>query len=163
MIKKLPVMVFFVAASLWFTEKTAASEFYFSGDTLCISDSLIPQDTLAQIIVLENAGDSLTAKLTAEKFRFIRIGKKLIKNPVYSLFQVRDKNRAVAIALAILTGPLGGHRLYLGTKPIVPVVYALTLGGGFFILPFIDIVVLLFSKDISRFENNDKIFMWVKE
>jgi len=69
------------------------------------------------------------------------------------------KNRGTAIILAILTGPLGGHRLYLGTKPYVPVVYACTL-GCLGILAFIDIVVLCFSKDISRFENNDKIIMW---
>ena len=65
------------------------------------------------------------------------------------------------LIITLLTGPLGGHRLYLGTKPIVPIVYACTL-GCVGVLPFIDLIVICFSKDISRFENNDKIIMWAK-
>jgi TM2 domain-containing membrane protein YozV len=75
---------------------------------------------------------------------------------------IRKKDKVMAIVLTLLTGPLGVHRLYLGTKPVVPVVYILTLGGGLGVLPFIDLVVMAFSKDISPFENNEKIFMWVK-
>ena len=95
--------------------------------------------------------------------QYFRIGKKHIKNPLYSIAEdVVGKDKATTIVLTLLTGPLGGHRLYLGTKPIVPVVYTLTLGGGVGILPFIDLVVVCFSKDMTRFENNNKIFMWAK-
>lgn len=73
-----------------------------------------------------------------------------------------ENRKLVAAVLAITLGPFGGHRLYLGTKPAVPMVYVATLGGGFFILPLIDLGHILFSKDLSRFENNSSVFMWRK-
>ena len=69
--------------------------------------------------------------------------------------------RFTALALIVLTGPLGGHRLYLGTEPQVPVFYALTLGGGFFVLPVVDFVAILVTKDLSKFENNNRVIMWL--
>lgn len=77
-----------------------------------------------------------------------------------SPFQLKKRTKGGAILMAILTGPLGGHRLYLGTEPYVPIVYTLTLGGGMGLLPAIDIVVILFSKDLSKFKNNPQIIMW---
>ena len=71
------------------------------------------------------------------------------------------RKRFIAIALVILTGPLGGHRLYLGTHPVVPVFYALTLGGGFIVLPLIDLINIIFTKDLSKFENNERVIMWL--
>lgn len=73
----------------------------------------------------------------------------------------RKHVRAKAIIFTILTGPLGGHRVYLRTRPGAPIVYALTL-GGFGILPLIDLAHLIFKKDISSFEENPKIMMWSK-
>lgn len=99
---------------------------------------------------------------TSPNFAFIRLGKKVFKNPLYRIFKVQKKDKTTAVVLTIFTGVFGMHRLYLGTKPVVPVVYTFTLGGGVGILPFIDLVVLLFSSDITRFENNNKIFMWVR-
>lgn len=72
----------------------------------------------------------------------------------------RKKRNAVLLALAL--GPFGVHRLYLGTDAKVPVVYTLTLGGGFGILPLIDIVAILASNDLKEFTHNNKIMMWVK-
>ena len=72
------------------------------------------------------------------------------------------KNKKVAAALAFpITGVTGIHRVYLGTAAYVPVVYVGTLGGCLGILPFIDFVVLLVEKDISKYEGNRKIFMWL--
>ena len=71
------------------------------------------------------------------------------------------KKRFIAIALVVLTGPLGGHRLYLGTHPVVPLFYALTLGGGFIVLPVIDLISIIFTKDLSKFENNERVIMWL--
>lgn len=73
----------------------------------------------------------------------------------------RKHVRAKAIIFTILTGPLGGHRVYLRTRPGAPIVYALTL-GGFGILPLVDLAHLIFKKDISSFEENPKIMMWTK-
>lgn len=86
-------------------------------------------------------------------------------SPVWVNFLKRRANHkkliASILAFPIPGGILGLHRIYLGTKPYVPVIYILTLGGGLFILPMIDFCVLLFNKDISRFENNPGVFMWV--
>jgi hypothetical protein len=41
------------------------------------------------------------------------------------------------------------------------VVYIGTLGGIFGILPFIDFCVLVLDKDIDRYLENPRIFMWV--
>lgn len=133
---------------------------------LTISSSLkaqdeFPVDTI-QIIIVDS---TQMAQLCSDKTwpEYVRIGKRHLKNPIYVIAEdVAGKNKATTIVLTLLTGPLGGHRLYLGTKPIVPIVYTLTLGGGVGVLPFIDLVVVCFSKDISRFENNEKIFMWAK-
>ncbi|MGM0650822.1 MAG: hypothetical protein ACQES1_10000, partial [Bacteroidota bacterium] len=58
-------------------------------------------------------------------------------------------------------GPLGGHRIYLGTEPWVPVVYAVTLGGGIGLLPAIDLFVIIFTKDLNKYIDNPQIFMWL--
>jgi TM2 domain-containing membrane protein YozV len=89
-------------------------------------------------------------------------------NPFFkTLFKIRKgqtRSKTIAAALAFpLTGITGIHRIYLGTKPYVPVVYIGTAGGCFGILPFIDFVVILVEKDISRYENNSKLFMWVDQ
>jgi len=71
----------------------------------------------------------------------------------------RKHIRAKAIVFTLLTGPLGGHRVYLGTRPGAPIIYAVTL-GGFGILPIVDLVHIIFTKDLSKFEQNQKIIMW---
>ena len=129
----------------------------YSGDTLYIYLSEAEFSDLSDTVIVTT--------LESEKNfpEYFRVGKHHIKNPLFTIAaDVAGKDKATTIVLVLLTGPLGGHRLYLGTKPIVPVVYTLTLGGGVGILPFIDLVVVCFSKDMSRFENNNKIFMWAK-
>lgn len=93
---------------------------------------------------------------------YFKIGKNIVRNPLFKNSKQQNAERGVAIALTILTGPLGGHRIYLGTQPVVPVVYAVTF-GGIGTLPIIDLIHLIVVKDISRFENNDKIFMWIQD
>ncbi len=74
---------------------------------------------------------------------------------------IKENPRLVAIALNILLGPLGVHRLYLGTDVKIPILYTLTFGGGG-VVWVIDLGFLIFSKDISRFKNNKRFFMWVE-
>lgn len=93
---------------------------------------------------------------------------KLNQRLVKFLHQHIDQNnqrkvKITASILALTLGPFGVHRLYLGTTPLIPVVYVATVGGGVGILPFIDFVAIVFSKDISPFLNNNQIFMWVKK
>lgn len=72
--------------------------------------------------------------------------------------QVKGK-RAKAIIFTLLTGPLGGHRIYLQTHHKVPILYSVTL-GGFGIVAITDLCFIIFKKDLSPFENNDRFIMW---
>jgi TM2 domain-containing membrane protein YozV len=74
-----------------------------------------------------------------------------------------NKTKIIAVTLAITLGVFGVHRLYLGTKALVPIAYTLTLGGGMAILPIIDIIYIISAKDINQITNNDFIFMWNKK
>ncbi|HLP10557.1 MAG TPA: NINE protein [Flavobacteriales bacterium] len=76
--------------------------------------------------------------------------------------KVKPKRRLVAAFLCVTLGPFGMHRLYLGTKPRVAAAYTLTLGGGLGLIPVIDLFHIVFSKDISRFKDNDQFIMWAK-
>jgi len=73
----------------------------------------------------------------------------------------RKRTIASALAFPLPFGFLGIHRIYLGTKPYVPLIYVGTLGGCAGILPLIDFVNLVSHKDISNYQANPRIFMWV--
>ena len=54
---------------------------------------------------------------------------------IFSFNKEKDKHsKLTAAAFDITLGFLGVHRLYLGTSPKIPVVYAITLGGGGFLV-----------------------------
>jgi len=74
-----------------------------------------------------------------------------------------ENKKVTAAILTVTLGMLGVHRIYLGTAPYIPAVYLFTFGGGFFVLPIIDLVMILSTKDISKFENNNKLLMWTGE
>jgi TM2 domain-containing protein len=69
--------------------------------------------------------------------------------------------RGKAILFTVFTGFLGGHRIYLGTHQRTPIIYSVTL-GGLGILPLIDLVQIIFTKDLSKFEYRPQIIMWGK-
>ena len=72
-----------------------------------------------------------------------------------------DKNAAVAILLDFFLGELGIHRAYLGTKTFTWVGYILTCGGIGGIVPLVDFFVLIFdSKNLDKYVDNSKFFMW---
>lgn len=73
-----------------------------------------------------------------------------------------ENKKLIAILFAIALGPLGVHRLYLGTDWKVPVIYAATLGGGFGILPLADIIAMLLTKDVQRYVGNNRLVMWIE-
>lgn len=72
-----------------------------------------------------------------------------------------DKEAIVAIVLDVVLGGLGVHRLYLGTEIITWLLYPITAGGIFGIVPIIDLVVLIMDMDdISAYIDNPDFFMW---
>ena len=74
----------------------------------------------------------------------------------------KSKLLASILAFPVPFGMLGLHRIYLGAKPIIPVLYIVTFGGIVGILPFIDMMVLILSKDTKPFVDNSNIFFWYK-
>lgn len=88
-------------------------------------------------------------------------------NPVFQLFRKKQRlNKRITAAVLAFPFPfgiVGLHRIYLGTKPYVPVAYIASLGGGFGILPLIDFFVITFDKNFDHYRDNGKVFMWVKE
>jgi TM2 domain-containing membrane protein YozV len=86
-------------------------------------------------------------------------------SPLLQLFKLKKKKNkkviAAALAFPFPFGIVGLHRIYLGSAPYVPVVYIATLGGVFGLIPFIDFCALLTEKDLEKYKNNPKIFMWI--
>ena len=71
----------------------------------------------------------------------------------------RHVSRALAAGLALTLGPFGGHRIYLGAPPKIPLIYSLTF-GGFGVLVLIDLGHILFTKDLTVYQDNRKVLMW---
>lgn len=87
-------------------------------------------------------------------------------NPLFKLFRKKQKdNRRITAALLAFPFPfgiVGLHRIFLGTKPYVPVAYIASLGGIFGLMPLVDFFVICFDKDFEQYLNNPKVLMWVK-
>jgi TM2 domain-containing membrane protein YozV len=75
----------------------------------------------------------------------------------------KKKIIAALFAFPFPFGFVGAHRVVLGTKPWVPVVYIATFGGCFGVLPLIDFCTIVFTKHIEQFENDPNIFMLLKD
>ncbi len=71
----------------------------------------------------------------------------------------RHVSRALAAGLALTLGPFGGHRIYLGAPPKIPLIYGLTF-GGFGVLVLIDLGHILFTKELAVYQDNQKVLMW---
>jgi hypothetical protein len=70
-----------------------------------------------------------------------------------------ENKKLTTVVLGLTLGAFGVHRLYLGTKDYIPVVYAVTLGGAY-ILVLVDVVMVVTHQDISPYVNNPHVFMW---
>jgi len=74
----------------------------------------------------------------------------------------------ILLSVGIFTGiggliPLFGiHRIIMGSKGKIALIYCVTLGGIFFIVPIIDWIMLLINlingEGAGTYENNDKFF-----
>jgi TM2 domain-containing membrane protein YozV len=124
---------------------------------------LFPAAAEKNLLAAEDSCEIILVPKTIE----IQSGDNLQKQerPVIKFLSKKIKNKKVVAALLAFPFPfgiVGLHRIYLGTKPYVPVAYIGTLGGIFGIIPLIDFFVILFDKDFEHFENNGKVLMWVK-
>ncbi|MEL7001867.1 MAG: TM2 domain-containing protein [Bacteroidota bacterium] len=75
--------------------------------------------------------------------------------------QLAEKNALVAIILDFFLGGLGVHRVYLGGSGILILGYIVTCFGIFGLIPLVDLIVLAINfDDISKYVDNDALFMW---
>ncbi|MBK6266809.1 TM2 domain-containing protein [Marivirga sp. S37H4] len=91
-------------------------------------------------------------------------------NPVFNLNtnsvlghqeMLNEKDPLIAILLDILVGGLGIHRVYLDGRPTLILIYFITCGGIFGVVPLVDLIVLAINyDDISAYVGNDKFIMW---
>ena len=118
--------------------------------------------TSKTVIVTDVAVFNSTIVLPDSSFSLYEDGFTPISGKLMLKLQLRTKEnkRLTAFCLAVFLGHFGVHRLYLGTKPIVPISYVLTLGGGLGVLPAIDAIVILLTDDLEKLGNNSKFFMW---
>tara|TARA_R110002050_G_scaffold149463_1_gene276011 strand:- start:40399 stop:40839 length:441 start_codon:yes stop_codon:yes gene_type:complete len=72
------------------------------------------------------------------------------------------RKKIIAVSLAVTLGVFGVHRLYLGTSTKVPIIYTLTLGGGFGVLVVSDIIAIIATPNLESYSPNSKVFMWAK-
>ena len=75
-----------------------------------------------------------------------------------------DTEVLVAFVLCWVVGGLGIHRVYMGGKPTLILIYFITCGGIFGIVTLIDWVMLLIKlvqgEGVGSYKDNDKFFGW---
>ncbi len=129
------------------------------------SFSLLKANELVEIKqVLFSVPDSLLITTDSNLVQVLLLPTDSVKqnNGTLKNDNVKKKIVSAFFAFPFPFGFMGAHRVMLGTKPWVPIIYAATFGGCFGILPLIDFCVIVFSKDIEQYENNPKVFMWMK-
>jgi len=76
---------------------------------------------------------------------------------------LNEKDPVIAFVLATVLGYLGIHRAYLGTTPVVVILYIIT-AGGCGIITLIDwimlLMVLIDEKDLGPYIDNPNFLMW---
>lgn len=120
---------------------------------------------LITLFLFAQRGASNNIDLTIEQFQLVvELQNDSLQTNTTNQERVVKKvkfKRGKAIIFTVLTGFLGGHRIYLGTHQRTPIIYSITL-GGLGILPMVDLLNLIFTKDISKFENKTQIIMWAE-
>lgn len=113
------------------------------------------------LLCLTTKADNVPLKLTVQQGKLIvdaQLQLEKLAADTNATTQVKFK-RGKAILFTVFTGLFGGHRIYLGTHQRTPILYSITL-GGLGILPLIDLVNIIFTKDLSKFEGIPQIIMW---
>jgi TM2 domain-containing membrane protein YozV len=111
----------------------------------------------ADIVQQKNILSTDTIHIASKRFNHTQLAAIAIPDSIK-----KKKFISALLAMPFPLGFVGAHRVMLGSGPWVPVVYVATLGGCFGLLPLIDFCFIIFSKDITPYENNNHIFMWIK-
>ena len=102
-------------------------------------------------------------KFISEQIQFVeKVQEGLVNDSITLLVQKKVKfRRGKAILFTVFTGFLGGHRIYFGSHHRTPIIYSLTF-GGLGLLPLIDLIHIIFTKDLSKYQDKSHIIMWGK-
>jgi hypothetical protein len=120
-------------------------------------------DTAECVIANDTALKNKTGCTADTLYSIITPGQSIAAADIPAIDPLRKKKLVCALfALPFPCGFVGAHRVMLGTKPWVPIVYVATFGGCFGLLPLIDFCFITFSKDLTPYENNPHVFMWAK-
>lgn len=68
-------------------------------------------------------------------------------------------DQIIAVILDFFLGGLAIHRVYLGGRPGLVLIYFFTCGGIFGIVPLVDFFVMLLG-DFDAYIGNDKFIVW---
>jgi TM2 domain-containing membrane protein YozV len=128
---------------------------YFTAGEASASPAVSISYSQYQLIQVE-----LEIQLDAELNQFTKIVSEA--SPLIPNVEEVKHKKLKAILLGVALGHFGVHRIYLGTKAIVPIAYSLTLGGGLGLIPLVDVIALIATKDISQYENNSQFIMWLR-
>lgn len=136
------------------------------GFILAISNTCFSNNNKVYIYVVDSCQNAFLIE-SSEQLTLSQNSFEKNPNPLLKLFRKKQrlnkKITAAVLAFPFPFGIVGLHRIYLGTKPHVPVVYIASLGGVFGILPLIDFIAITCDKDFNQYRDNGKVFMWVKE
>jgi TM2 domain-containing protein len=126
--------------------------------------SLLSKNQTAVICYLDSCGNTVSSQQITISEAELVYGEQ--PNPVFKHFRKKQRlNKRITAAVLAFPFPfgiVGLHRIYLGTKPYVPVAYIASLGGVFGILPFIDFCAITFDKkNFEHYKDNGQVFMWL--
>lgn len=102
--------------------------------------------------------DKITGKKVEKRGFFSKLknfGKKV--KTFFKALASGSHNAVVAIVLAFFLGALAIHRVYLGGRPLLILLYLVTIGGIFGLLPLIDFIRLIIGH-MEHYEGNDDFF-----
>jgi hypothetical protein len=90
--------------------------------------------------------------------------KELTKDDTLVARRPKKKWIAALLAFPLPFGVVGLHRIYLGTKPHIPLVYVATIGGVFGLLPLADFIAILNSspEELQSYQTG-KVFLWLNK
>jgi len=140
---------FCFGSNLFGTHSIELKEDFFLNQTQIISDESFSCSL--------NESDNF---LIIEDSIIVQDSAKAAKDKLVLKLKRRKKIIASILAFPFPFGIIGLHRLYLGCKPYVPLAYIALLGGELGIIPFIDFVVLITTKDVKKFQDNPNLIMW---
>jgi TM2 domain-containing membrane protein YozV len=131
---------------------------------MLFAGSLISSPLVPDYPVIASPADSVSLPgITQFRIRSAAEAEKMLIHRFPEMTEAkRKKIIAAMLAFPFPFGFMGAHRVLLGCKPWVPVVYVATFGGCFGLLPMLDFIAIVCSKDIEQYENNPNVFMWLK-